>query len=393
MTAKQEVATVKKQTPVEVYTDQIIGDRAQSPILTSLPAHVRPDRFERNLVNLCMQNPAIMQYDPRLTFREVSKAAALGLLLDPQLGEAYVVPSWNSKKRVAEPQLRIGYRGLIKLCRQAGNVAAIYAHEYRENDFIEVEQGDNKHLAHKPNLYQDRGKALGYYAVIKYKDGYCDFDVMSLPEVHAIRDRSDAWQAYTAKRIKSTPWATDPDEMGKKTVLRRLLKRQDQSPDLSDALAYESRLDTAREIASPAIEIAAQEQRALPRIAATPSRKIHQSLNDFANPVEDEAHPFDGEPVEVRPDDESEAAGSAAPPVQALPAGGAAPLDESKPEPDAPAPNQPDPIETAKERGAAAAEAGLGWEVPRELRQKGREEEAQAYVAAYNKAKSKKKPK
>jgi hypothetical protein len=73
--------------------------------------------------------------------------------------------------------------------------------------------------------------------------------------------------------------------------------------------------------------------------------------------------------------------------------GEAAPLDESEPEPDAPAPNQTDPIETARERGVAAAEAGLGWEVPRELRQKGREKEAQAYVAGYNQAKPKKKSK
>lgn len=397
MTTKQAVATAKKPTPVEVYTAQIIGDRTQSAILSSLPAHVSAARFERNLVNLCMQNPDLMQWDPRLTFREVSKAAALGLLLDPQLGEAYVVPAWNAKKRSTEPQLRIGYRGLIKLCRQAGHVAAIYAHEYRENDIIEVDLGDHKRLLHKPNLYEDRGEVLGYYAVIKYKDGNSDFEVTSLSEVLAIRDRSDAWQAYAAKRIKSTPWASDGDEMGKKTVLRRLLKRQDQSPDISDALVHESRADNIGEITSPAVTVATQELQSAPRIAAPPQRKVQQSLTSFANPVEDEAHPFDGqEPIEVHPGDEPGSIGSeAASPVQALPAGEAAALPESEPGPeqDSAAPSQPDPVEVARERGIAAAESGLGWEVPRELRQRGREQEADAYVAGYNQAKPKKKTK
>src|SRR5690606_10624394 len=130
-------------------------------------------------------------------------------------------------------------RGLIKLGRQSGEISMIYAHEVHANDVLDVDQGAEKKLVHKPNLFGDRGPLVGYYAVVKYKDGDFDFEPLTIAQAHKIRDRSDGWKAFQAGKIKSTPWATDEEEMAKKTAIRRLTKRVPQSPELAEAIRIE----------------------------------------------------------------------------------------------------------------------------------------------------------
>jgi phage RecT family recombinase len=202
-----------------------------------LPAHIKPERFRRNLSTAIIQHPKLLNCDPVAVLNEVAKAAALGLLLDPQLGEAYLITGWSKDGDV--PQLRIGYRGLIKLARQSGDISSIYAHEICDLDRFHVSLGTDKKIVHEPNYLADRGSPFAYYAVVHFKDGTSDFEIMTLREVHTIRERSDGYKAFKAGRIKSTPWDSDEGEMSKKTVLRRLSKRVPQSPELADALAIE----------------------------------------------------------------------------------------------------------------------------------------------------------
>jgi recombination protein RecT len=233
------VTSTSKPTKLDAFRMEILPPDKRHEMVVGMPKHVNADRFERNLVNALMQNPDLMQCDPRLIFREISKAAALGLYLDPQLGEAYLIVGWNGKRKAKEPQLRIGYRGLIKLGRQSGEITQIYAHEVHENDVFKASLGDDKKLVHEPDIFGERGPIVGYYAVVKYKDGDTDFEPLTIAQAHAIRDRSDGWRAFKDGKIKSTPWGTDEVEMSKKTAIRRLVKRIPQSPELADAIKIE----------------------------------------------------------------------------------------------------------------------------------------------------------
>ena len=224
---------------LDQYRLEVLPPERAHDLWRSLPSHIKPAVFERNLVNALMANPALMAFDARLIFREVSKAAGLGLLLDPILGEAYIVTAYNYKTKHTEPQLRVGYKGMCKLARQAGTVSSLYAHEVHALDDVECDLGFPKVFHHRPKLFADRGELVGYVAVVTYKDGTFDFEPMSKEQCLSIRDRSDAWKAYIEKKIKSTPWATDEIEMSKKTVLRRLMKRQEQSPEMAAAIRIE----------------------------------------------------------------------------------------------------------------------------------------------------------
>lgn len=234
------LTTAPAKSKSEQYIAQVLPPDRKAELRRSLPAHVSPERFERNLFNAVMQNPALMNYAPALVFREISKAAALGLYLDPQLGEAYIIESYDGKLKAKAPQLRIGYRGVMKLARQSEEIAAIYAHEVCQNDEVECVLGDQKSLVHKPRLFGDRGPVIGFYAVVKYKDGTSDFEPMTRAQIDAIRARSDGYKAFQNGLIKSTPWSTDYDEMAKKTAIRRLMKRCPQSPELASAWQYET---------------------------------------------------------------------------------------------------------------------------------------------------------
>ncbi len=224
---------------VDEYRIKVLPPERAAELWRSMPSHIKPAVFERNLMNALMANPALMDFDPRLVYREIVKAAALGLLLDPLLGEGYIVTAYNYKTKKTEPQLRVGYKGMNKLARQTGNVAGIYAHEVHALDDVECDLGFPKVFHHRPKLFADRGPIVGYVALITFKDGTFDFEPMSVEQCQAIRDRSDAWKAFKDGKIKSTPWSTDEAEMSKKTALRRLMKRQEQSPELMRAFQIE----------------------------------------------------------------------------------------------------------------------------------------------------------
>ena len=298
-------AIVQKMTsPVEDFIAEVLDPPRMAEIVRELPAHIKPALFQRNLFHAVMANPDLMNFSPGLVFREVSKAVSLGLLLDPMLGEAYIVVAYNYKSKSKEPQLRPGYRGLMKLARQSGEIKMIYAHEVCQNDVIDCELGIDKRLVHKPVVFGDRGKIIGYYAVVKLANGDSDFEPMSVEQIHTIRDRTDAWKAFSTGAIKSTPWATDESEMAKKTAIRRLLKRTSQSPELAEAI----RLDDANEyqgaaravpapptpmrISAPSPSAAPQpQQRAAPRLPPAPPPAPPKAATSPSQPAQEPSSP------------------------------------------------------------------------------------------------------
>lgn len=232
---------------VDIFMGKVLPPEDRAALKSGMPAHVPFDRFERNLHNAIMNEPKLLECNPREVFREVAKIASLGLVIDAQLGECYLIVGYG--KNSPTPQIRVGYRGLIKLARQSGDVAGVYAHEVCENDYIEAELGTEKRLVHKPDLFGDRGAIRGFYAVIKYKDGDSDFEPMNPTQINAIRDRSDGYKAFKAGKIKDTPWNSGYDEMAKKTTIRRLMKRSPMSPDLARAIKIEDEAEFPQEIA------------------------------------------------------------------------------------------------------------------------------------------------
>jgi recombination protein RecT len=162
----------------------------------------------------------------------ITNIAAIGISLNPARKQAYLVP------RDGQICLDISYIGLLDLAVSSGSIMWGQAEIVRQNDAFTL-NGFDKPPTHTFNPFgTDRGDIVGVYVVVKTHSGDYLTTTMSLEEVHSIRDRSEGWKAFYAKKIKSTPWASDEGEMIKKTVIKRAYKLWPKTERLDHAMDH-----------------------------------------------------------------------------------------------------------------------------------------------------------
>lgn len=208
--------TVQKKEPSAIDTVRSALEKMKPQLAMALPKHITQDRLVRVALTCIQNTPKLLECDKTSLYSAIMTCAQLGLEPDGVLGHAYLIPYGNKVQFIP------GYKGLLALARNSGDVVSISAHEVREHDRFEYEYGLNEVLTHKP-AHDERGEITCFYAYAKFKDGGHHFDVMSLQEVEEIRDKSQGYQA--AKRFKKeSPWDTHFVEMGRKTLIRRIAK-------------------------------------------------------------------------------------------------------------------------------------------------------------------------
>jgi recombination protein RecT len=169
------------------------------------------------------------QDNPDSLLAAITNIAAIGISLNPALREAYLVP------RSKEVKLDISYMGLAKLATDSGSIKWVQAELVRKNDkFILQEMG--KAPIHQFEPFGERGEIVGGYVVAKTIDDEYLVTFMTIQECHDIRNRTESWKAYQAKKIQSCPWSTDEGEMIKKTIVKRAYKMWPKSKRLAEAI-------------------------------------------------------------------------------------------------------------------------------------------------------------
>lgn len=238
-----------KQTSRMVAREAGIGNVKQffesqkATLAAVLPRHVSPDRMLKIALGALRTTPKLMECTVESLMGAVVQCSQLGLEPNTPLGHAYLIPFEKKKKQgnewvteKVETQIVIGYKGLIDLARRSGQVISISAHAVHANDHFDYAFGLDERLEHRP-ARSNRGPVTDFYAVAKLVGGGHAFDVMSTEEVNAIRDAS---QNYKFARDKSkTVWGQHYEEMGRKTVLRRLFKYLPVSIELASAAAID----------------------------------------------------------------------------------------------------------------------------------------------------------
>lgn len=230
---KQAPAQQKPKT-IEDYLKQMMPAMKQA-----LPKHMDADRLFRLAMTTIRTTPALKEADMASLLGAVMQAAQLGL--EPGLlGHCYLLPFENNKKGITEVQFIIGYKGMIDLARRSGQIQNIYAHAVYEKDEFEYELGLEPKLVHKPSVEADRGAFVGAYAVAHFKDGGYQFEFMPKAEIEKRKARSKAANS------SYSPWATDYEEMAKKTVIRHMWKYLPISVEIQQQVAHDE--GTARSI-------------------------------------------------------------------------------------------------------------------------------------------------
>lgn len=237
------MGTISKALVERQNTIASLIERQKPEIARALPRHLNPDRLARIATTVMRTNPSLGSCSPQSFLGALMTCAQLGLEPGP-LGHAYLVPFKNTKTGTVDVQFIPGYRGLIELARRSGQVQSISAHVVREGDFFDYAYGLDEKCEHRPSKKSD-GKVTDVYAIIRYKDGGHDFEVMTRSEIETVRARSQS--------SEKGPWVTDWDEMAKKTVLKRLLKRAPMSVEYAQAAGQDGMVRTA--IESDALDV------------------------------------------------------------------------------------------------------------------------------------------
>lgn len=200
------------------YVKQYEGEIAKA-----LPKVLTPERFARMVTTALAKTPKLAHCNPASFVGAMLQAAQLGLEPNTPLGQAYLIPYG------AECQFQVGYKGLIELAHRSGELKDISAHVVYSGDEFNFEFGLDPVLKHKP-AKADRGSPEWVYAVYHLKSGGYGFEVMSW------NDCLDHAKKYS-KAFSSGPWKTNPEEMAKKTVVKKLLKYAPMKSDFMIATA------------------------------------------------------------------------------------------------------------------------------------------------------------
>ena len=275
----------------------------------ALPKSIPAERFIRTIVTAVQMEPKLLAADRKTLFLACMKAAQDGLLLDGrEAGLSVYNDRQNGGQTVAYLPM-VG--GILKKIRQSGEISSVRAHVVYEGDEFEYELGDDERIVHRPNLAGQGVKIVAAYAIAKFRDGDIQREVMSWAQIQKI--------AAKATGIGKACWASEPGEMSKKTVIKRLSKRLPSSNDLQDV--FENEADPGQQVAQVSVmeDAAAQPQLAGPVTVPDLNRQIAAAPAPTT---------VDAEVVVAEPAPEPEPAPKPAPRPRRAPAVAAAPPED-----------------------------------------------------------------
>lgn len=220
----------------KIASIRALVEKSKAQIALALPKHLNVDRLARIVMTSVQKTPRLLMCSQTSLIGAVIQAAQLGLEPDGVLGEAFLIPYKNRRSGNFECQFQPGYKGLIKLARQSGEISTIAARIVRQGDLFRYRLGLEEQLDHEPKAPHS-AEPTHCYAIAKLKDGGKQFEVMTTEEIEELRQRC-------SKSSDDGPWVTDWEAMAKKTVLKRLCKLLPASVELAKAVAYDD-LSTA----------------------------------------------------------------------------------------------------------------------------------------------------
>ena len=228
----QDQRTLVAKQKMDSLKSLLTGQKFLTELQAVIPAHMKPEKIAKIALVAASRSPLLLQCSQASILKSLMVAGQLGLEPDGTLGSAYLVPYRNGKTGQYEAQLIPGYRGLIDLARRSGQIRNLSARVVHEKDKFEVRFGTEDRIVHEPSWEEDPGKLKAVYAVAWFKDGSFQAEFMTRAQVDAVRKRSMA--------SSSGPWASDYDEMARKTVVRRLCKYLPLSPELAAAVELDN---------------------------------------------------------------------------------------------------------------------------------------------------------
>lgn len=197
--------------PLTVFKKLVNSESVQQRLKSAL--NDQAGLFCLSLIDIYSSSKDLQNCDPNLVMAEAMKAASLKLPLTKGLGFAYIVPF--KEKGTPKPTFIPGYKGLIQLALRTGQYENLNAGMVPEGMTVERDflSGRVK-ITGEPTSQ----KPQGYFAHMELKTGFKKTVYWTHQEViDFAKAKSPSY------KNKFSAWATDPEKMCIKTVLRNLL--------------------------------------------------------------------------------------------------------------------------------------------------------------------------
>jgi len=211
-----------------------------------------PDFFRKNATQFFMavyhefkKVPKLQKCEPETLIGAIASASHLGLMFGVA-GHVYMIP-YDKKKKVdgkwivekTECQLLIGYKGYLNLYMRNKEIMDVYAELVYEGDDFTIRQGTNPSIEHTPKFKPIR-RVIGGYGVAKFKNGSIRIIYLTYDDLMKIKAAS--------KASDNGPWKDWPEEMMKKSIIKKMKNSIDWEPLQSNLFEFDGTIGSTKNL-------------------------------------------------------------------------------------------------------------------------------------------------
>lgn len=175
-------------------------------------------QFMASLLNLYNGDQSLREAEPMSIISSAMVAASLDLPIDKNLGYAWIVAFYDSKKGCKVAQFQLGYKGYIQLALRSGQYKAMNVIPVHEGELVKWNR-----LTEEIELDLDAAtseKVIGYCGYFKLINGFEKSVYWTKDEIEAHRIKHNKMKD---KKALNNVWKSDYDAMAMKTVIRNML--------------------------------------------------------------------------------------------------------------------------------------------------------------------------
>lgn len=213
---------VKKEEK-KTFSNFLMGEAIKKKINETVGG-ANGQRFITSILSAVSTNPSLQECEHSSIISAAFLGEALKLSPSPQLGQYYLVPFNDSKRKCKVAQFQIGYKGYVQLAIRSGYYKKLNVIAIKEGELIKYDPLTEEL---EVNLIEDdeireNTNTIGYYAMFEYMNGFRKTMYWSKKkmEAHALKYSP----GYKAKK-GYTFWEKDFDGMAYKTMLRQLISK------------------------------------------------------------------------------------------------------------------------------------------------------------------------
>lgn len=175
--------------------------------------------FLSNLMACVQNNDLLQKADVNSIILAAARSAALDLPIDPNLGQAAIIPFNDRKTGKCIAQFQLQRDGFVELCLRTGQFEWIVNEPVFDGELVEKNRFTNTYVfdetKRKPNA-----KIIGFMAAFKLTNGYTKTVYWTVDEC------KEHGKRYSKTfGLQSGLWSQNFQAMCLKTVLKHLLKK------------------------------------------------------------------------------------------------------------------------------------------------------------------------